>query len=620
MENKYFSRIAALRAIMEKKGWDAVIVTGSDPHNSEYPAKRWKQVEWLSGFAGEAGDMVITADHAGLWTDSRYFIYADKVLKNTGIQLHKTRIPGEIPASKWLAEYAFPDEDKRIVIAVDGLCIARSAIDEIEKAMLSEGRHRGIDDGGYTIVNVPDFMDMLWEDRPAVPHKPIITVSDDIVGESRQDKILWLRKFLIDNNCTSILLTSLDEIAWLLNVRGSDVEYNPVVISYLIVSLDGVYWYVRKTPLHVSDDETVSSFGELQSEGVEILPYDDIDIGIGEFLTGSSSDRIYIDRGKVNFNINSLLEDSENVYYGPSPISLRKAVKNDVEIEGMREAHIKDGLAMEKFLYWLECRMETVSIVNERDAADMLGHIRSSIEGYRGDSFETISAYGSNAALPHYITPVSGGVLLENHGLYLCDSGGQFISGTTDITRTIPLGHCTPMEKEDYTKVLKGHIDLAMAVFPVGTAGCHIDVLARNPLWSSKCNFGHGTGHGVGFFLNVHEGPQDIRQNFNSQPLLPGMITSDEPGIYHEGQYGIRHESLLLCKDAGSNDFGSWLEFEVLTLCHIDTSIIVKELLTYDEIAWLNAYNKRVYDTLSPYLPENISVWLKEKTIDLAIV
>ena len=605
---------------MEKKGWDAVIVTGSDPHNSEYPAKRWKQVEWLSGFAGEAGDMVITADHAGLWTDSRYFIYADKVLKNTGIQLHKTRIPGEIPASKWLAEYAFPDEDKRIVIAVDGLCIARSAIDEIEKAMLSEGRHRGIDDGGYTIVNVPDFMDMLWEDRPAVPHKPIITVSDDIVGESRQDKILWLRKFLIDNNCTSILLTSLDEIAWLLNVRGSDVEYNPVVISYLIVSLDGVYWYVRKTPLHVSDDETVSSFGELQSEGVEILPYDDIDIGIGEFLTGSSSDRIYIDRGKVNFNINSLLEDSENVYYGPSPISLRKAVKNDVEIEGMREAHIKDGLAMEKFLYWLECRMETVSIVNERDAADMLGHIRSSIEGYRGDSFETISAYGSNAALPHYITPVSGGVLLENHGLYLCDSGGQFISGTTDITRTIPLGHCTPMEKEDYTKVLKGHIDLAMAVFPVGTAGCHIDVLARNPLWSSKCNFGHGTGHGVGFFLNVHEGPQDIRQNFNSQPLLPGMITSDEPGIYHEGQYGIRHESLLLCKDAGSNDFGSWLEFEVLTLCHIDTSIIVKELLTYDEIAWLNAYNKRVYDTLSPYLPENISVWLKEKTIDLAIV
>ena len=620
MENKYFSRIAALRAIMEKKGWDAVIVTGSDPHNSEYPAKRWKQVEWLSGFAGEAGDMVITADHAGLWTDSRYFIYADKVLKDTGIQLHKTKIPGEIPASKWLAEYAFPDEDKRIVVAVDGLCIARSAIYEIEKAMLSEGRHRGIDDGCYTIVNVPDFMDMLWDDRPAVPHKPIITVSDDIVGESRQDKILWLRKFLIDNNCTSILLTSLDEIAWLLNVRGSDVEYNPVVISYLIVSLDGVYWYVRKTPLHVSDDETVSSFGELQSEGIEILPYDDIDIGIGEFLAGSSSDKIYIDGGKVNFNINSLLEDSKNVYYGSSPISLRKAVKNDVEIEGMREAHIKDGLAMEKFLYWLECRMETGSIVNERDAADMLGHIRSSIEGYRGDSFETISAYGSNAALPHYITPVSGGALLENHGLYLCDSGGQFISGTTDITRTIPLGHCTPMEKEDYTKVLKGHIDLAMAVFPVGTAGCHIDVLARNPLWSSKCNFGHGTGHGVGFFLNVHEGPQDIRQNFNSQSLLPGMITSDEPGIYREGQYGIRHESLLLCKDAGSNDFGSWLEFEVLTLCHIDTSIIVKELLTYDEIAWLNAYNKRVYDTLSPYLPENISVWLKEKTIDLAIV
>ena len=297
-----------------------------------------------------------------------------------------------------------------------------------------------------------------------------------------------------------------------------------------------------------------------------------------------------------------------------SPVPLWKAVKNAVEVDGMREAHLEDGLIMEQFLYWLSMH---AGQVNEWEAACELGRLRATVPGYRGDSFETISAYGPSAALPHYSTPVSGSSLLEARGLYLVDSGGQYLFGTTDITRTVPMGACTPLEKEDYTLVLRGHIQLAMAVFPAGTAGCQIDALAREPLWQARRNFGHGTGHGVGFFLGVHEGPQDIRQNFNAQPLLPGMIVSDEPGIYREGMHGIRHENLLLVRSVGSNEFGSWLGFETLTLCHIDTSCLDVSLLTADERAWLNAYNARVFTTLGPRLSPAEAEWLRSKTLPI---
>ena len=291
-----------------------------------------------------------------------------------------------------------------------------------------------------------------------------------------------------------------------------------------------------------------------------------------------------------------------------------KAVKNSVEIRGMEEAHIIDGVAMERFLYWLESSLEAGRTVSEWDAALELGRLRSENPHYRGDSFETISAYGPGAALPHYITPRTDAPLLERRGLYLCDSGGQYDFGTTDITRTVPLGECTQREREDYTLVLKGHINLAMAVFPEGTPGCRLDALAREPLWRFKRNFGHGTGHGVGFFLGVHEGPQDIRQNLNAQPLEPGMITSDEPGIYIEGRYGIRHENLLLCERDGENDFGSWLKFRPLTLCHFDTSILIRDLLTAEERAWLSAYHERVCRELTPLLPSDVAEWLLRKT------
>ena len=596
MENVFSARVEALRALMREKGWDIVILTGSDPHASEYPAPRWKQVEWLSGFTGEAGDLVVTQDHAGLWTDTRYFIQANAQLAGTGIQLHKMRVPEQVPIPEWIASLLLD----RPVIAVDGLCQTVSAVRELQTAVPSA-----------VIAPVPDLLSPLWAERPAIPCTPIITLGEDLSGESREARLHWLRKWMILQEVDAVLLTALDQIAWLLNVRGADVEYNPVVISYLLVTMDQACWFVRKDSFAEPDEETLSSFEELLSDEVTLCDYQEVALALSTFV-GEDVDRIFVDPGSLNMYLRNCLEENGySVVEGPSPVPLRKAVKNPVELDGMREAHLEDGLAMEQFLYWLEGQ---VGQVDEWEAACKLQQFRAAIPGYRGDSFETISAYGPGAALPHYVTPRTGAPLLEPHGLYLVDSGGQYLFGTTDITRTVPLGPCSALEREDYTLVLRGHIDLAMSVFPAGTAGCQLDLAARAPLWQTRRNFGHGTGHGVGFFLNVHEGPQDIRQNFNAQPLLPGMVTSDEPGIYREGMHGVRHESLLLTREAGRNDFGTWYAFEVLTLCHIDTSCLVRDLLTPDELAWLNAYNERVFRTLSPRLPAPVAAWLREKT------
>ena len=597
MENVFAQRVEAIRDLMRENGWDAVILTGSDPHASEYPARRWKQVEWVSGFTGEAGDLCITLDHAGLWTDTRYFIQAVKQLAGTGIELHKMRVPEQVPIPQWLASRGFEEP----VIAVDGLCQTVAAAEALRKPF----------DVPVTIVPVPDLLSSLWEDRPAIPCTPIITLGEDLTGETREAKIHWLRKWMVFQGVDAIFLTALDEIAWLLNVRGSDVEYNPVVISYLLVTMEQVYWFVRKDTLEEVDEETRASFDELAADEVTVCDYDEAILGLATYAR-NDVDRIFVDPGTLNLQVREALdEDGYDVVEGLSPVPLRKSVKNRVEIEGMREAHLEDGLAMEQFLYWLEGQ---VGQVDEWEAACKLQSFRAKIPGYRGDSFETISAYGPGAALPHYVTPRTGAPVLEPRGLYLLDSGGQYLFGTTDITRTIPLGPCTALEKEDYTLVMKGHIDLSMAVFPAGTCGCHLDILARNPLWQTKRNFGHGTGHGIGFFLNVHEGPQEFRQNFNAYPYVPGIINTIEPGLYREGMHGVRHENVVLVREDGKNDFGTWYSFETLTLCHYDTSVLVRDLLTPDEIAWLNAYNERVYRTLSPRLPADIAAWLREKT------
>ena len=583
--------------MMRSRGWDAVVLTGSDPHASEYPAPRWKQVEWLTGFTGEAGDVVVTLDHAGLWTDTRYFIAAVRQLAGTGVEMHKMRVPEQVPIPQWLAG-RFEDDDP--VIAVDSLCLDCSTAAALDEAF---------GDAPHAIVGVPDLLDSLWKDRPAVPQTPVSVLDDGAAGISREAKILWIRQFLENKGCDGILLSALDEIAWMLNVRASDIDYNPYVISYLLVTQDRVCWFVLKEPM--DDPTTDGTFDLLSSEGIELLPYSDAAV----FLSQEFEGRLFLDPASMNLNLREAINDAGlEVLEERSPVVLRKAIKTPAEIDGMIRAHIEDGLAMEQFLYWLETSLERGCRVTERDAALKLGSLRASIDGYRGDSFETISAYGPGAALPHYVTPSFDAPVLEPRGLYLCDSGGHYVFGTTDITRTVPLGPCTPLEREDYTLVLKGHIDLAKAVFPRGTAGCQLDVLARGPLWLSKRNFGHGTGHGVGFWLGVHEGPQDIRQNFNPQPLLPGMITSDEPGIYREGQHGVRHENLLLCTEAGVNDFGDWLCFRTLTLCHFDTSALEIRLLDESERLWLNEYNRRVYDALAGRLPAEVAAWLRKKT------
>ena len=602
MANIFSERIDALRAIMDRNGWDAVVVSGSDPHSSEYPAPRWQQVNFLSGFTGEAGDLVITRDHAGLWTDSRYFIQALTQLEGTGVELHKTRIPGAVSIPEWLS-------DKAKTVAVDGLCWNVDAVKEIADAL---------GEGGLT-VDVPDMLEELWESRPQIPMTPITTLDTDTFGGTpRAEKISWLRKWMLLEGVDRVLLTSLDEIAWMLNVRGNDIEYNPLVISYLLVSQDSVRWFVRKGM--TDDPDTLDSFAELEMDDVVIDDYDAVFFGLSDFTEEQSPVKLFVDPSTLNHHLYSYIQDSypaERIVCGTSPVILQKSVKTSSEIENLRQTHVDDGVAMECFLHWLETEVASGREVDEWEASEKLTWFRSQIPGYRGNSFENISAYGPGAALPHYSTPKEGSAVIRPFGLYLVDSGGQYLTGTTDITRTIPMGECTDLEREDYTLVLKGMIDLSMAVFPRGTAGCQIDSIARMPLWKKMRNFGHGTGHGVGYYLCVHEGPQSIRYQYNPQPLLPGMVTSNEPALYREGMHGVRHENSILCREAGMSEFGDWLDFETLTCCHFDTSAVIPELLGPEALDWLNEYNDWVYRTLAPLLPPETASWLREKTMPI---
>jgi len=602
MESIYADRVRALRDLMSRNGWDAVVIGGSDPHSSEYPAPRWRQVEWLIGFTAEAGDVVITEDHVGLWTDSRYFIQAENQLKATGGELHKTRVPGAVGIPQWLS-------DKAKVVAIDGLCQNVADLRELEGA-LGEG---GI------VVDVPDLLEDLWTDRPVCPVTPITTLDVECFGGiPRREKLQWLRVWMLEGGYDKVLLSSLDEIAWLLNVRGSDIDYNPLVISYLVVSQDYVRWFVKKPGLYETDDQdTWDSFEELQQDGVDIWAYDEVFSGLSDDGDGEASGTIFVDPSTLNSHIYNYICKSfpeGGVICGTSPVILKKSVKTESEIEHLRQTFVDDGVAMERFLHWLDTEVSGGRDVSEWEASLKLTSLRAEIPGYRGNSFENISAYGPSAALPHYVTSEHGSAHIRPRGLYLVDSGGQYLTGTTDITRTVPMGECSFLEKEDYTLVLKGMIDLSMAVFPRGTAGCQIDALARMPLWKARRNFGHGTGHGVGYYLCVHEGPQSIRYQYNPQPLLPGMLTSNEPALYREGLHGVRHENLVLCREAGNSEFGEWLDFETMTLCHIDTSAVLPDLLDDQEKAWLNAYNERVYRELSPLLPEDTAQWLREKT------
>lgn len=583
---------------MAAKGWDAVVLRGCDPHGSEFLSPRYQAVTWVSGFTGEAGDMVITCDYAGLWTDSRYFIQAAAQLDGTGIELQKMRLPESVSIPGWLAAKGC----RRVVC--DSLCESESSMEEIRRSCASTP--------GFILEGVPDLIDAVWTNRPAIVSTPIMTLEEQSVGMTRAEKLEFLRGSLRD--CDYVLVAALDQIAWMLNVRGADIDYNPFVFSYLLVGRDSACWFVIKDAPNDSeqlDDDTLDSFAAVQADGVSVERYGDVFDQLQHLVRQGCV--ISYDGSTLNGALAEILHGTGAVNI-PSAIPLKKAVKTPQEIAHMREAFLEDGLVVEKYLYWLENTLAQRP-VSEWEAALKLGSLRAEIPGYHCDSFETISAWGPAAALPHYATPRDGSSMIEPHGLYLCDSGGQYLFGTTDITRTIPVGVTTYLEKEDYTLVLKGMIDLSTAVFPYGTAGCQIDALAREPLWKAGRNFGHGTGHGIGFFLGVHEGPQSIRQNFLSQPLLPGMITSNEPGVYREGKHGVRHENVILCREAYSNEFGRWLCFETLTCCHIDTGAVLPQLLTQDEKQWLNAYNAKVYKNFAPAIEdEAFRQWLYAKT------
>lgn len=589
--NRYLERIELLRTYMRVQGLDAVVLYGSDPHLSEYPAPRWKQIEWLSGFTGESADMAVTMEHAGLWTDSRYFIQANKQLDGSTIVLHKTRLPESVSIEDWLSE----ELDAEGIVAIDSLCTSVSAYNTLRSR--------------FEVRAIPDLMNVIWKDRPEIPQTPIFHVN---TGESRADKIDWLRGQIASKGCDGIMISALDDIAWLLNVRAQDIDYNPLVISYLLVDTDNVKWFVVRG--EIDDDTTQGTLELLESEGIQILPY--YEAG-GELESLPSDYSLWTDPDTLNAELFYCIHC--RCHFGQSPVPLRKAQKNPVELDNIAEAHIRDGVAMEKFLFWIESAIKEGRQPDEWEAAQKLHSLRCGVEDFMGESFETISAYGPDGALPHFVTPQYGSARLEPHGLYLNDSGGQYLRGTTDITRTIPLGPCTSEEIHDYSVVLKAHINLAMAIFPSGTPGCRIDAAARLPLWREHLDYGHGTGHGVGYFLGVHEGPTQIRQNLSASPVLPGMVTSIEPGVYKEGRFGVRHENLYVCEENTTSEFGHFVKFRPLTMCHFDTSILDISMFTGDEIKWLNDYNSLVFDTIGPLLDTEERNWLEKKTLALLL-
>ncbi len=584
-------RIFLLRTKMLSMGIDAYIIPGSDPHMSEYTASHWKKREFISGFTGSAGTVVILAEEAGLWTDSRYFIQAENELNNSGIDLFRMGENGTPDYPDWIAERLNPGS----TLAFEGEVFSIEDARKLSKKFKTYG---------ISIDPNQTLLDDIWEGRPPIPEKPIILHKTEYAGLSRIEKVEKIREEMRNQDASHYIITSLDEIAWTLNLRGSDVSYNPVFHSYLIISLDAVYLFVDTHKI------TATIGKQLAIDDISIHLYSDIFKWIKDMPTDSG---LMFDPVTTNAKIFSLIPQGVIKIEKGSIVKTLKGIKNSVEQQGFRESMKKDGVAMVKFIHWLENEVPNGK-VTELSAASQLKKFRAESDSFVGESFATISAFGNHGAICHYSVCKDSSITLNNDNFYLVDSGGQYYEGTTDITRTIHLGTPGDQQKIDYTMVLKGNIALDTTKFPEGTRGVHLDILARKALWSQGLNYGHGTGHGVGCFLNVHEGPQAIRPNDNGVALAEGMITSNEPGLYREGDYGIRIENLILAKKEITTDFGNFLGFETLTLCPIDTKPIEKSLLTHEEIDWLNNYHQKVYDQLSPLLTGDVKNWLKEKT------
>ena len=590
MKQSIKERIHALRMTFRPNNIKAFIIPSTDPHLSEYVAPYWMSREWISGFTGSAGTAVILMDKAGLWTDSRYFLQAEKELEGSGITLYKEMLPETPSITKFLCQNLKPGES----VSIDGKMFSVQQVEQMKEDLAP-----------YQLqVNLfGDPLKNIWKDRPSMPDAPAFIYDVKYAGKSCGEKVAAIRTELKKKGIFALFLSSLDEIAWTLNLRGSDVHCNPVIVSYLLVTQDEVVYFI--SPEKITQE--VNKY--LQEQQVSLRKYDEAE----SFLNSFTGENILIDPKKTNYAIYSAINPACKIIRGESPVTLLKAIRNEQEIAGIHHAMQRDGVALVKFLKWLEASVlsgkETELSVDRK-----LHEFRAAQPLYMGESFDTIAGYKEHGAIVHYSATEESDVTLQSKGFLLLDSGAQYLDGTTDITRTIALGELTEEEKTDYTLILKGHIALAMAKFPAGTRGAQLDVLARMPIWSHGMNFLHGTGHGVGHFLSVHEGPQSIRMNENPIVLQPGMVTSNEPGVYKAGSHGIRTENLtLVCKDK-EGMFGEYFKFETITLCPICKKGIIKEMLTAEEVKWFNDYHQTVYKKLSPSLNEEEKKWLLEAT------
>lgn len=588
---KIQERLKELRNLMAYQEIVAVIVPGTDPHASEYIAEHWQERQFISGFTGSAGTAVITTDKGGLWTDSRYFLQAEVQLVDTGIELFKEGVMTTPSIVDWLGSVLKHGDQ----VAVNPAMFSINGLKRLKEELSAYG----------LVLNTNyDFIAQIWKNRPALPTQPVFELSTNYSGRSSSDKLSAVRQHMKEKKVDVLLLTLLDDIAWLFNIRGSDVNYNPLAISYAIVELESAILFIDPTKL------TAEVQKHLANSGVTTQPYDKISAYIKSLPSGN---RIGMDPNKVNFALYKAVPCACQIVEMVSPVVGMKSIKNEVELSGLRRAIVKDGVALVKFFRWLEVNIPTGN-VSELTAIEQLKRFREEQELFVTESFGTIAGYAAHGAIVHYDATEESNVTLKPENFFLLDSGGQYLDGTTDITRTVALGTMSAQQKRDFTLVLKGHIALGTAKFPYGTRGSQLDVLARQFLWQNSLQYGHGTGHGVGHFLCVHEGPQSIRMDENPTVLQPGMVLSNEPGLYRANEYGIRCENLVVVREVETNDFGKFLNFETLTLFPFDLNALDISLLTLAEKEWINSYHKMVYERLAPELDDVEKEWLKFKT------
>ena len=597
--NPVNQRLEDLREVMRREHLSACIFPSTDPHQGEYIPDHWKGREFISGFNGSAGTAVVTLTSAALWTDSRYFIAAADQLKGTEYQLMKLKIEGTPTIAEWLGKECGAGAE----VSIDGWCSSSNAVKELIADLRKEG--------GITVRTNLDPLKLIWRNRPVIPENPVELYPLKYAGESAKDKIARIREALRKRHADGMLMAALDDIAWTLNLRGTDVHCNPVFVSYLLISSKTVTLYINKVKL------SPEVLAYLDAENIQLEDYEQVENGLKQYFEYN----ILLDPDEVNYRLYEVVKNKGKQNSCPqteiveeeSPVKRMKTVKNDTEIAGFRSAMLKDGIAMTKFLYWLSSYIgkPEISELTEIAIDEKLTSLRAEQPLYRDISFDTIAGYGTHAAIVHYEATPETDIPLQPKGMLLLDSGAQYLDGTTDITRTIALGPLTDLEKQIYTLVLKGHIQIELCKFPSGSSGTQIDILARKDMWREGLNYLHGTGHGVGTYLNVHEGPHQFRLEWKPAPLVAGMTITDEPGIYLPDRCGARTENTLLIVPYKETEFGKFLQFESLTLCPIDKAPILIEMMTQEETQWLNDYHQRVFDTLSPHLSAEEAAWLR---------